>query len=206
MTTKIEANRQDFERKVARIRGHADLTEGAKRRMLSEAYEEAAERHRGLVEEGEREVAERLGSLERGVMGIRYPMHASAGDKELARMSYRDAYDRADRLASKALRENDPDKLSALLERAERSGDSRLAEAVYHVATERGLRGVADSYLEGRPAERGRWEKYVEARREAEAGNPVDRALLGTGQVGPMLPSELGAGAAPTNTYERRTA
>jgi hypothetical protein len=170
MNTKIEQNRQGFDRKVAQIRGYADLTDEAKRRMLLEAYEEAAGRHREIVEERERKAAERLVRLERGVMGIRYPLHASDGDRELARMSYRDAYDRAERAASAG--DATDEKLSTLLERAERSGEPRLAEAVYHVANERGLRGVAGSYLEKRPAERKRWEEYAQARQEAESANP----------------------------------
>jgi hypothetical protein len=195
MNTKIEQNRQGFDRKVAQIRGYADLTDEAKRRMLLEAYEEAAGRHREIVEERERKAAERLVRLERGVMGIRYPLHASDGDRGLARMSYRDAYDRAERAAFEAISERDPEKLEALLGRAERSGDLHLADAVYHVFTERGLRGVADSYLEKRPAERGRWEEYAEARREAESANPLDRFLAG-GDHGPMRPAELGGGVA----------
>lgn len=191
MTTQIDENRQEFERKVAQIRGYADLTDEAKRRRIADAYEEAAGRHRELVEGRDRKAAERLGRLERAVMGIRYPMHASDGDKELARMSYRDAYDRAERAASEAVRERDPEKLATLLERAERSGDPHLADAVYHVSTERGLRGVADSYLEKRPAERKRWEEYAEVRGEADAGSPLDRFLVG-GDHGPMKPDELG--------------
>ena len=194
--TRIEENRQEFERKVAQIRGYADLTDEAKRRMIAEAYEEATGRHRELVAERDRKAAERLDRLERGVMGIRYPLHASDGDKELARMSYRDAYDRAERAASDAIRGNDLEKLSGLLERAERSGDPHLADAVYHVSTERGLRGVADSYLEKRPAERKRWEDYAEARREADASaDPLNRILAG-GDHGPMRPAELGGGVA----------
>jgi hypothetical protein len=167
--------------------------------MLSEAYEEAAGRPREIVEERERQAAERLERLERGVMGIRYPLHASDGDREIARMSYRDAYDRAERAASVAIRENDAEKLEALLGRAEKSGDAHLADAVYHVSTERGLRSVADSYLEKRPAERKRWEEYAEARREADqAADPLGRFLVG-GDHGPMRPAEfagVGAGAA----------
>ena len=193
MTTQIDANRQEFERKVRQIRGYADLTDEAKRRRIADAYEEAAGRHRELVEERDRKAAERLDRLERGVMGIRYSLHATDGDREIARMSYRDAYDRAKRAASEAISGRDPEKLEALLGRAERSGDAHLSDAVYHVATERGLRGVADSYLEKRPAERKRWEDYAQARREAESANPLDRFLAG-GDHGPMRPAELGGG------------
>ncbi len=75
--------------------------------------------------------------------------------------------------------------------RAERSGDPHLADAVYHVSTERGLRFVADSYLESRPQERKRWGEYAEARQEAEA-HPIERVLFGAGAVGPIKPAELG--------------
>jgi hypothetical protein len=136
MNTQIANNRQDFERKVARIRSNPDLNDEARGRMIGEAYEEADARHRQLAEDQRRQENERV------------------------------------------LR----------LERAERSGDPRLAEAVYHVATERGLRGVADSYLEGRPAERKKWEEYAAARREAGS---AERLLFGTGDHGPIKPAEL---------------
>ena len=67
-----------------------------------------------------------------------------------------------------------PEELERLLERAERTGDPELAAAVYHVATERGERSVADSYLERRPNEKRRWEEYVEAMRESQS---LDRLL-----------------------------
>jgi hypothetical protein len=191
MNTQIANNRQDFERKVARVRSNPDLNDEARRRMIEEAYEEADARHQELAGEQRRKEGERILRLERGVMGIRYPYGLSEAEEELVRMSYRDAYDRAERAASAS--DATDEKLSALLERAERSGDPRLAEAVYHVATERGLRGVADSYLEGRPAEKKKWEEYAAARQEAES---VERILFGTGDHGPIKPAELDGHAA----------
>jgi hypothetical protein len=74
------------------------------------------------------------------------------------------------------------EELERLLERAERTQDPELATAVYHVATERGERGVADAYLEKRPTEKRCWEEYVEARTEAESLDRVfDRAIGWTG-------------------------
>ncbi len=61
------------------------------------------------------------------------------------------------------------EELERLLERAERTGDPELAAAIYHVATERGERGVADSYLETRPKEKRRWAEYVEAMTESQS-------------------------------------
>jgi len=45
--------------------------------------------------------------------------------------------------------------------RAERTRDPELADAFYHVATERGIRKVAEAYLEKRPQAKGRWEEFV---------------------------------------------
>ena len=67
--------------------------------------------------------------------------------------------------------------------------DPELAGPVYHVATERGERSVADSYLEKRPAEKRRGEEYVAARQEAsslgrmfaEASQPPPHALSNGG-------------------------
>jgi hypothetical protein len=58
----------------------------------------------------------------------------------------------------------DPEALHALLEGAENADDAVLAEAAYHVATARGVRTVADAYLQEGPTARGRWESYVELR------------------------------------------
>ena len=74
-------------------------------------------------------------------------------------MSYRDARRQAESAES----------LSDLLDQAEKSGDTQLAEAVYHVATLGGNRAVADAYLDSRPKARQRWESYVEARHQAES-------------------------------------
>jgi hypothetical protein len=185
MSTQIEKNRQDFDRRLAQIRSNPDLNDEARRRMIKETYEEADARHQELAAEERRKENERILRLERGVMGIRYPYGLSEAEEELVRMSYRDAYDRAERAVSDTA---DNEALSTLLERAERRGDPRLAEAVYHVATERGLRGVADTYLEGRPAEKKKWEEYVAARQEAES---AERILFGAGDHGPMQPAEL---------------
>jgi hypothetical protein len=79
------------------------------------------------------------------------------------------------------------------LERAERTGDPDLAAAVYHVATERGERGVADSYLETRPKERQRWEEYVAAQTEAQSLERLfDRAI--TAKLSPGLDGQYRVG------------
>ena len=92
--------------------------------------------------------------------------------RALRRNAYDAVYDRT----TPGFESGDPDalrharaELERLLERAERTGDPELAAAVYHVATERGERSVADSYLERRPNEKRRWEEYVETMRESQS-------------------------------------
>ncbi len=101
--------------------------------------------------------------------------------RALRRSAYDAVYDRT----APVFESGDPEslrnareELERLLERAERTQDPELAAAVYHVATERGERSVADAYLETRPKERQRWEEYVAAQTEAQSlGRLFDRAI-----------------------------
>jgi hypothetical protein len=124
-------------------------------------------------------------SAERKVLGISYPERASAHEKALIALSYRDARDRAERAAADT---DNPDALAEIMERAESSGDAQLAEAAYHVATLRGAWAIADAYLADRPAARRRWETYILARQEVD---PLTVDALAS-VVGPQRPSELG--------------
>ena len=69
---------------------------------------------------------------EHKVFAISYPERASASEKALIALSYRDARDRAERAAADR---GNQDALEDLLDRAEKAGDAQLAEAAYHVAT-----------------------------------------------------------------------
>jgi hypothetical protein len=164
--SKISENRSRHSREVERIKANPDLSAEAKRRMTDEANQAALKEHARLVEEQRQEPAQAIEAAERKLLGISYPERASAHEKAIIAMSYRDARDRAERAAGD--REN-ADALAELLERAETSGDEQLAEAIFHVATMRADRRVADAYLAGRPVMQGRWERYVGLRREADS-------------------------------------
>jgi hypothetical protein len=183
--TDTATNAQRHEEQIARIRRNPDLNQDAKRRMIQEIHEEAAREHQRLVAEAREAREQALRSAESKVFAISYPERASASEKALIALSYRDARDRAERAASD--REN-PDALEDLLDRAQKSGDTQLAEAAYHVATLRGARSVADTYLSNRPTARNRWEAYVEARQAADPRNVGVLASF----VGPRRPPELG--------------
>jgi hypothetical protein len=188
MTT-IAENREKAEREIERIRQNQDLSDEARRRKMQEVYERSVAEHRELVEEERRAEAEAIASAERKVLGIPYPERSSASERAMIALSYRDAYDRAEKAASDQL---DSGSLLDLLERAEVAGDDLLARAIYHTATRRGVRQVADTYLASRPAEQARWERYTEARTEARySGGLEGLVTAGAEGVGPARPSEL---------------
>ena len=186
MTEPMTENLVRHQQEVERIRNNPDLSDAAKRRMINEATEGAAEESKRLREEEQAAIQEAVQSAERKVLSISYPERASAHERAMIAMSYRDARRQAESAASEGM--ENPDALSDLLDQAEKSGDAQLAEAVYHVATLRGNRAVADAYLGSRPKQRQRWEAYVEARREAES---VD-SLLHRGLAHSLARRQLG--------------
>lgn len=167
--------KQELDRKLEQIRSHPDLSPEAKRRYIAEAYEKAQEEYRQAIEDQEREIAERVAKAEKALFAPSYPFTASDEEKANIRAARRAAYN--DVYYSVAFSESPQEtdeELERLLVRAERTDDPELATAVYHVATEKGSRRVADAYLEKRPKEKKRWDEYAAARSEAES---VDRAL-----------------------------
>jgi len=161
--------RREFDREVEKIRGYADLTPEAKARRMAEAYERAEADYRQAIEDQEREAAQKVARAEKKVLGMRLPMSASDAEAETFRMSYRDAYEKAHYAGY--LEENPQatqEELARLLQQADNSGDSQLADAGFHVATLKGIREVADAYLESRPAQKRVWEEFVAAKREEE--------------------------------------
>jgi hypothetical protein len=129
--TDTATNARQHEEKIARIRSNRDLSDQAKQRMIREIHEEAAREHRRLVAEAREAREQAVRSAERMIFSISFPERATASEKALIALSYRDARDRAERAA--ANRENQ-DALEDLLDRAEKTGDAQLAEATYHVA------------------------------------------------------------------------
>ncbi len=192
MTTPTIEIKQNLDRELEQIRGYADLTPEAKHRRIAEAYEKAQADYREAIETQEREIRERVEKAERAVFALSYPFTASDEEKAQIRAAHRAAYN--DVYYSVAFSESPQEtdeELERLLTRAERTGDPELARAVYHVATEKGSRKVADSYLSSRPAERKRWEEYAAARQEAEDTTRVIGQAMGFGL---LKPPELQSG------------
>jgi DNA-nicking Smr family endonuclease len=190
-TTPTMQIKQNFDRKLEQIRNHPDYSADARRRYIAEAAEAAEAEYRESIQAQEQQIQERVEKAEQAVFENRYPYATSDVEKAQLRAARRGAYEFVYRSAPYG---KDPgrtqEELTRLLERAERTGDPELATAVYHVATERGIRDVADSYLETRPDERKRWEGYVAARTEADS---LERKLGHAMGFGLMKPPELDA-------------
>jgi hypothetical protein len=105
-------NTQRHDEKIARIRSNPDLSEHAKRRMIGETHREAVAEHARLTQEAREAREEAVRSAERKVLGISYPERASAHEKALIALSYRDARDRAERAAADT---DNPDALAEIM-------------------------------------------------------------------------------------------
>jgi hypothetical protein len=167
---------------VAKIRGYADLTEEAKDRRTAEVSERAQVECAEARETRERSRISRSQKAERALFETPYPYAASDVEQAQIRALRRGAYESVyNSIASNPHPEHVNEELDRLLARAERTGDPELADAGYHVATERGVRRVADAYLEKRPRAKRRWEEFVAAQTEASElrgmGHILERGL-----------------------------
>jgi len=188
-------NRRNAE--VAKIRGYADLTEEAKERRIAEVNERAKAEYAEACEAAEREIRERREKAEKALFETHYPYAASDVEQAQIRALRRSAYDSVYNSLFLLKPEEACEELDRLLARAERMQDPELADAVYHVATERGERSVADAYLEKRPPQKRRWEEYVAASQEAaqagDVGHLLERSLTERALCSAEQPSGLGA-------------
>jgi len=167
---------------VAKIRGYADLTEEAKDRRTAEVSERAQVECAEARETRERSRISRSQKAERALFETPYPYAASDVEQAQIRALRRGAYESVyNSIASNPDPEHVNEELDRLLARAERTGDPELADAGYHVATERGVRRVADAYREKRPQAKRRWEEFVAAQTEASElrsmGHILERGL-----------------------------
>jgi hypothetical protein len=180
-------NRRNAE--VAKIRSYPGLTEEAKERRIAEGSERARSEYAEARQAAEREMAERVSKAEKALFETPYPVAADDLEKTQIRAARRSAYDGVYHSLYFLEPEEAREELDRLLARAERTGDVELADAVFHVATERGERSVADAYLEGRPQQRRRWEEFVAASQEAAQSRGID-GILQRGLTESALSSE----------------
>jgi len=136
---KVSNLRHKAEEKIRAIQADKDLTADAKARRIAEIRGKTnpeVAKHRTAHSA---ETAERRASLQRRLFGLSFKLTATESDKELARMSYRDALSRADGIKS-------PDDAQKAIFRAQRMGDGMLEKAVLNVAFERAWNSVLETY------------------------------------------------------------
>ena len=136
---KVSNLRHKAEEKIRAIQADKDLTADAKARRIAEirgkTNPEVAKQRTAHGAETE----ERRARLQRRLFGLSFKITATESDKELARMSYRDALSRADSIKS-------PDDAQKAIFRAQRMGDGMLEKAVLNVAFERAWNSVLETY------------------------------------------------------------
>jgi DNA-nicking Smr family endonuclease len=168
-------NRRNAE--VEKIRAYPDLTEEAKERRIAEVGERAQAEYAEAREAAEQEIRQRAQKAEKALFETPYPKHTDDVEKAQIRALRWGAYDGVYNSLYLLEPEQAREELDRLLTRAERTGDVELADAIYHVATERGERSVADAYLERRPNQKRRWEEFVAASQEAAQSRSIEGIL-----------------------------
>lgn len=143
-----EAVRAEYARTSSAIEADQRLTPEAKAKMRAEAREQANGRLRAIHEATEASIARERANLERRLMSPpALGVAATTSDKIARDASYRDAVERARRVAA------DPGALVELLELAESTGDDLQARAILAVGLQRGHAHVVNRYTSTRRAE-----------------------------------------------------
>jgi len=159
---------QERNAKVEEIRGYADLTEEAKAHRVSLVTEKAQAEYAEAKEAEQRRIEENVISSRKAVYGVPTAGAISAGEVAQIHDAFRSAW--ADVQIATSSAGADPGRaqteLAAILDQAERTGDSLLARAAYHRGLDLGLQPVVDRYLQSRPKEARSLERYNAALEE----------------------------------------
>ena len=159
--------------KAEEIRTDASLDDGEKSRQIQHLYNEAKEAKQVFEKRYEQQLAEESAEAEKKVF------HVIPSERDSVRAAYNEVYnattlgfESGDGEGISYAREE----LERLAERAVRTGDTALAKAVFHVATERGEQSLRDRYLASHPEKQRAWEDYTAKRRKlADFQNPQER-------------------------------
>lgn len=119
------------------ISADATLSDTGKSEKRREAFTRAKDELRGLLEREKQLIDDEIATLR-----VRIESRSGTGSTDI--IAFRDAQDRADRLA-------DADEALPMLERAIRQRDTSLASAVFRRAMDAGWPRVVDTYLAAHP-------------------------------------------------------
>jgi len=160
---------------VAQIRQYADLTQEAKERRIAEVTERYNAEYEALKEAEARRLEENLASAKKAVFIV--PVGNSYSDAEIAQVyqAFEGFY--SDVLFSTPDPLNAQEGLEDIPDRAEKTGNSLLARAVFYRGQELGLQPIVDKYLKSRPKEAKAWQRYTEAQEEMNQSRGLENLL-----------------------------
>jgi len=175
-----------LDQEVAQIRDDRRLTRDEIRAQIQGAWEAAQKSYSEALAGHTRQLEEDVVEREKEVFAVSPAVRSSV------RQAYADAYDRT----SFFYEAGDPDaareELERLLIRAERTGDTEMQTAIYHILVERGEQDLRDRFLAYRPAEKKRWDAYVASRQNlAEFSDPINMLGQTLADGGLKQPEEL---------------
>jgi len=177
----MRTNRESFERRVAELRDDRDLSDEARARYLEDTYQRARTRYEELAGQKRANIAERLETTRKAAFA---PPRLPDSDRAASQLNARDAWYR--------LRgERDVAKLEQTLEEAELVSDTALCKAVLVRAYQLGNEKLVGAYLATRPAERRKWDEFMDS---AQASNAAEstRGRLFADASAPRKPREIG--------------
>jgi hypothetical protein len=180
--------KQEFDRELESIRDreHRDLGKKGVQEEVSRAYDEHTERYEKAIRDAEHKAQQRATEAEHAV----FRTGSSQG--------YRNAFDRAEGAIWLADSQQEKEqKLSLMLERAERTGDDQQADAIFQLAVEEHIDTVADSYLSRRPDKQKLVDKLADA---VEHRTAIERQIGWARSYPLRRPSEASA-----SHWEERT-
>ena len=138
--TAMMQNRAAYKRNLAEVEADDNLSSTGKHEAAVELHQKATTRHEQLRAAYDVEVEETREALRKAAFAPRFGAFDDQAAKIATRAAYAAAMDRAASMKEEALR--------AALERALRADDELSAQAIAHVAWEKGAGRVLEAYME----------------------------------------------------------
>jgi hypothetical protein len=164
---------------IAAISGNPELTTEAKQGRISavqEAYREEYEQARAAEQA---RVQERLESAHKAVYRVPTGQYSSEGEQAQVFTAFRSAWADVEIATAGENVLHAEQHLGEILDLADRTGDTLLARAAYHKALDLGIEPVVERFLSTRKGEAAAYQRYVEAKGQAEQATSFESLLSG---------------------------
>lgn len=138
--TAMIQNRANCRERLAEIEADENLSSTGRHAEAAELFEKAKAKHEALRAEYDAEVEETRASLRKKAFSPQFGYLTDQAEKVATRAAYAAAMDRASSMKEEALR--------VALERAIRADDELTAQAIAHIAWEKGESRILEAYME----------------------------------------------------------